>query len=283
MCFFVACYGPTICERSTGEGRAGALPWCHAQTHRHQSHCLLKVKERGSVCVGVCLCTKACKQTPNGLEHSWVFAVGRNSANMTQIRIFSHSHTHPHTHTPTHALTPRPAPTRDGLAALLPWQTSDGWRAEKMKGRKGWWRRKRRWEGWGEGACVHARVVLEERKRAECSGLGAREDLTRGPSRSFPPRQHVSFPLNKQPFCGHERGWRSALSISPLSPLPLPPSVLLYLLYEPLCVRVSRRSVHYLCVLVLWMKEQEQGLCYVENCCEHLEGKKAGVSSVNGC
>lgn len=75
-----------------------------------------------------------------------------------------------------------------------------------MKGRKGWWRRKRRWEGWGEGACVHARVVLEERKRAECSGLGAREDLTRGPSRSFPPRQHVSFPLNKQPFCGHERG-----------------------------------------------------------------------------
>lgn len=148
------------------------------------------------------------------------------------------SFTHTSTHTPTHALTARPAPTRDGLAALLPWQTSDGWRAEKMKGRKGWWRRKRRWEGWGEGACMHARVVLEERKRAECSGLGAREDLTRGPSRSFPPRQHVSFPLNKQPFCGHERGWRSALSISPLSPLPLPPSVLLYLLYEPLSVCV---------------------------------------------
>lgn len=221
-----------------GEGRAGALPWCHAQTHRHQSHCLLKVKERGSVCVYVCVCVQklACKHQ---MDSSTVGSSLWATTAQTWLRFaYSVIHTHIHTHTPTHALTARPAPTRDGLAALLPWQTSDGWRAEKMKGRKGWWRRKRRWEGWGEGACMHARVVLEERKRAECSGLGAREDLTRGPSRSFPPRQHVSFPLNKQPFCGHERGWRSALSISPLSPLPLPPSVLLYLLYEPLCVCV---------------------------------------------
>lgn len=270
-----------------GEGRAGALPWCHAQTHRHQSHCLLKVKERGSVCVCVCLCVFVYKSLHANTK--WTRAQLGLRCGPQQRKHDSDSHiqsfTHTSTRTPTHALTARPAPTRDGLAALLPWQTSDGWRAEKMKGRKGWWRRKRRWEGWGEGACMHARVVLEERKRAECSGLGAREDLTRGPSRSFPPRQHVSFPLNKQPFCGHERGWRSALSISPLSPLPLPPSVLLYLLYEPLCVCVcvSRRRVHYLCVLVLWMKEQEQCLCYVENCCEHLEGKKAAVLSVNGC
>lgn len=136
MCFFVACYGPTICEQSTGEGRAGALPWCHAQTHRHQSHCLLKVKERGSVCVGVCLCTKACMQTPNGLEHSWVFAVGRNSANMTQIRIFSHSHTHPHTHT---YVRPNASPSSDPWwIGCTPAVTDERWmESREDEGKKG--------------------------------------------------------------------------------------------------------------------------------------------------
>lgn len=154
----------------------------------------------------------------------------------SHIQSFTHTSTHTHLRAPWRLAQLRPV--MDWLHSCRDRRAMDGeprrWREERDGGGG---------RGGGRGgvrvrACVHARVVLEERKRAECSGLGAREDLTRGPSRSFPPRQHVSFPLNKQPFCGHERGWRSALSISPLSPLPLPPSVLLYLLYEPLCVCV---------------------------------------------
>lgn len=76
----------------------------------------------------------------------------------TQLKLtYSVTHTHTHTHTHhthmhTHALTARLAPTLDGLAALLPWQTSDGWRAEKMKGRK---------ERRGECVCVCVRVLEE--------------------------------------------------------------------------------------------------------------------------
>lgn len=92
--------------------------------------------------------------------------------------------THSVIHTHAGAVTARLAPTRDGLAALLPWQTSDGWRAEKMKGRK------------GQRMCVRVCVCVKAcwwREKSWVQSSQCQRGSYMGPSRSFPPMQHVSF------------------------------------------------------------------------------------------
>ena len=225
---FAARRAPTICQQCTGKaGPIHFLGATHTHTPTHTYKPVTLCIKGGGKCVCVCecvsVCVKACTQTQNGQGCLVCTRAGLRYTNTTGTHIFSPSNanahtrtrTHNHTQTRTHnALTACLAATPDGLAALLPWQTSDGWRAEKMKERKGWR---------GVSVCVCECVcvcVLEERKELSAVVLGAREGLTWGQADSFPPRQHVSFPLNKQPFCEQESG------SSPPSP-----SVLLWLLY----------------------------------------------------
>lgn len=137
-----------------GEGRAGALPWCHAQTHRHQSHCLLKVKEQGSVCVYVCVCVQklACKHQ---MDSSTVGSSLWATTAQTWLR-FAYSVIHTHIHTHTYAR-PNGSPSSDPWwIGCTPAVTDERWmESREDEGKKGMVEEEEEVGGVGWG-CVHA-------------------------------------------------------------------------------------------------------------------------------